>query len=387
MLPASQHFPFAIGAKSYTTSSPPHFACDVSMLTHLSDFDYDLPPERIAQTPARPRTSARLLHVQGSLLHDHTTSDLPHLLQAGDLLIVNNTKVIPAQLIAHKSTGPGTGPGEGTGKIHLTLHHRLSPNMWKAFARPAKKCPLGTALHFDEHLHAEITHKGNAGEITLTFSQFGPILDAAIDRLGSMPLPPYIKRPTPKASDKHDYQTIFARHTGAVAAPTAGLHFTSDLTAQLKAANIHLAEVTLHVGAGTFLPVKTQTIADHKMHSEWGEVSLETCDLIHTTQARKGRIICIGTTSLRILEAAYAHHGHLKPFRGETDIFIRPGFRFGVADMLLTNFHLPRSTLLMLVSAFAGHKNIFAAYHHAIDAGYRFFSYGDACLLHKRMGT
>lgn len=354
----------------YRFSSPSSLV--VLMLDKLSDFDFELPAEAIAQKPADPRESARLLYPQGDSFTDHLIADLPDLLRAGDLLVVNNTRVIPAQLTGRK----------GEGRIRFTLHKREASDSWQAFAKPAKKCTPGTMIAFEEGLSAEVTEKLEDGAVNLRFNRSGTALDAAIEAVGAMPLPPYIKRHDgPDDADKQDYQTVFAQHTGAVAAPTAGLHFTEGLKQRLIEKGVCFSEVTLHVGAGTFLPVKVEAIHAHQMHSEWGEVSAEVVTSIKQTKARGGRIICVGTTSLRILEAAYQAHGDLLPFTGETDIFITPGYQFGVVDMLLTNFHLPRSTLLMLVSAFSGHKQILSAYHHAIEKGYRFFSYGDACLL------
>ena len=354
----------------YRFSSPSSLV--VLMLDKLSDFDFELPAEAIAQKPADPRESARLLYPQGDSFTDHLIADLPDLLRAGDLLVVNNTRVIPAQLTGRK----------GEGRIRFTLHKREASDSWQAFAKPAKKCTPGTMIAFEEGLSAEVTEKLEDGAVNLRFNRSGTALDAAIEAVGAMPLPPYIKRHDgPDDADKQDYQTVFAQHTGAVAAPTAGLHFTEGLKQRLIEKGVCFSEVTLHVGAGTFLPVKVEAIHAHQMHSEWGEVSAEVVTSIKQTKARGGRIICVGTTSLRILEAAYQAHGELLPFTGETDIFITPGYQFGVVDMLLTNFHLPRSTLLMLVSAFSGHKQLLSAYHYAIEQGYRFFSYGDACLL------
>ena len=354
----------------YRFSSPSSLV--VLMLDKLSDFDFELPAEAIAQKPADPRESARLLYPQGDSFTDHLIADLPDLLRAGDLLVVNNTRVIPAQLTGRK----------GEGRIRFTLHKREASDSWQAFAKPAKKCTPGTMIAFEEGLSAEVTEKLEDGAVNLRFNRSGTALDAAIEAVGAMPLPPYIKRHDgPDDADKQDYQTVFAQHTGAVAAPTAGLHFTEGLKQRLIEKGVCFSEVTLHVGAGTFLPVKVEAIHAHQMHSEWGEVSAEVVTSIKQTKARGGRIICVGTTSLRILEAAYQAHGELLPFTGETDIFITPGYQFGVVDMLLTNFHLPRSTLLMLVSAFSGHKQILSAYYYAIEQGYRFFSYGDACLL------
>ena len=342
------------------------------MLDKLSDYDFNLPPGAIAQKPVSPREAARLLVPKDGQFFDHHIADLPGLLRPGDLVIVNNTRVIPAQLTARK----------GEGRIGFTLHKRLGTDSWQAFAKPAKKCTPGSVIEFESGFSAEVLEKLEDGAVNLRFNLSGTALESAIEGVGAMPLPPYIKRADgADDADKSDYQTVFARHTGAVAAPTAGLHFTDSLKNQLIARGIGFSEVTLHVGAGTFLPVKTEAIAEHKMHSEWGEVSSDTVAAITQTRAAGGRVICVGTTSLRILEAAYQAHGRLAPFSGETDIFITPGYQFGVVDMLLTNFHLPRSTLLMLVSAFSGHSQILSAYHYAIEQGYRFFSYGDACLL------
>ena len=338
----------------------------------LADFDYHLPEELIAQEPARPREAARLLDATGPALSDQIIADLPCLLRAGDLLVVNNTSVLPAALIGQR----------GAGRARINLHRRLSADTWLAFAKPAKKCPPGTEITFADGFSAVVTDRADGGEVTLRFSVAGEALDACLHQHGQMPLPPYIRRPDGAGeADKHDYQTMFATHAGAVAAPTAGLHFTDGLRDQLLAAGVKFAEVTLHVGAGTFLPVKVDKISDHKMHTEWGSLSAETVQAIQNTKASGGRVIAVGTTSLRILEAAFSHHGHLAPFTGETDIFITPGYQFGVIDMLLTNFHLPKSTLLMLVSAFSGYDFIKSAYAHAVISGYRFFSYGDACLL------
>ncbi len=342
------------------------------MTDKLSDFDFHLPSGAIAQKPAVPREAARLLFPQAGGFDDLTVADLPRLVRPGDLFIVNNTKVIPAQLSGKKAAG----------RIGFTLHKKLAPDSWQAFAKPAKKCTPGTLITFDNGLAANVTHKGGDGLVTLCFNRSGDALAQAIELCGVMPLPPYIKRPPGgDEDDRYDYQTVFARHAGAVAAPTAGLHFTDALRQRLEQAGAGFAEVTLHVGAGTFLPVKTETVSEHKMHAEWGTVPDRTVAAINSTRAAGGRVISVGTTSLRILEAAYQTDGHLAAFSGETDIFITPGYKFAVIDMLLTNFHLPRSTLLMLVSAFAGHQLILSAYQHAIDNGYRFFSYGDACLL------
>ena len=336
----------------------------------VSDFDFDLPPDRIALRPAVPREAALLLEV-GQGLADHTIADLPQLLRAGDVLVFNNTKVIPAALSGHRIGRLGTTP-----KIEALLHLRLDEQRWLAFARPSKKLGAGDKIQFGS-LAAVVENKGDAGEITLCFDISGAALDAALVQVGRMPLPPYIESKRGQdEQDKSDYQTIFAKEQGAVAAPTAGLHFTSDLMAKLQAAGISYEFVTLHVGAGTFLPVKVDDTKDHKMHAEWGEVTSETIDRLKATRAAGGRIIAVGTTSLRLLEASA-----LEPFSGTTRIFITPGYHFRAIDGLITNFHLPKSTLFMLVSAFAGQTRMKAAYAHAIAAGYRFYSYGDASLL------
>ncbi len=346
----------------------------------VSDFDFELPPERIALRPANPRDSSKLLVVRPDSLEDHVFRDLPDLLKAGDVLVFNNTKVIPASLSGHRYGRLGTTP-----KIEVLLHMRLDASRWKAFAKPAKKLEQGDRIRFGAegklcllgNLDATVEEKGEAGEITLAFDFSGPVLDEAIAALGEMPLPPYIagKRGTDD-QDKSDYQTIYAEKEGAVAAPTAGLHFTPDVMKRLQEAGISTEFVTLHVGAGTFLPVKAEDTKDHKMHAEWGEVSAETCARLQAARAKGGRIVAVGTTSLRLLESS-----GLQPFAGTTEIFITPGYRFGAVDLLITNFHLPKSTLMMLVSAFAGLDRMRSAYAHAIANDYRFYSYGDSSLL------
>jgi S-adenosylmethionine:tRNA ribosyltransferase-isomerase len=345
----------------------------------VSDFDFELSPERIALRPAVPRESAKLL-VVGDGFGDFTVADLPTQLRAGDVLVFNNTKVIPAAL-----TGVRVGRGDATPKIEALLHMRIDGSHWKAFAKPGKKLQVGDRLRFGAEgrvcllgdLDATVEAKGEAGEITLAFDFSGPVLDEAIDAVGQMPLPPYIegKRAT-DAQDATDYQTMFAQFPGAVAAPTAGLHFTPGLMKRLEAAGITAEFVTLHVGAGTFLPVKAVDTRDHKMHAEWGEVSAETVARLKAARQRGGRIVAVGTTSLRLLESS-----KLEAFNGTTDIFITPGYKFSAVDVLISNFHLPRSTLFMLVSAFAGTERMKAAYAHAIHNNYRFYSYGDCCLL------
>ena len=355
------------------------------MRTNL--FDFDLPAVSIALRPASPRDSARMLVVQGDgALRDQTVSDLPTWLQAGDQLVVNDTKVISAQLRGRR-IGRETQP-----KIEATLIKRLDGSRWQALVKPAKKLAQGDTIRFGHegrvcllgHLDAEVEAKGGEGEVTLSFSFHGPALDQAIADLGSPPLPPYIasKRPADDR-DAQDYQTMFAASEGAVAAPTAGLHFTPALEAALREHGVGLHRITLHVGAGTFLPVKVDDTAGHKMHSEWGTISAETATALNAARAAGGRIVAVGTTSLRLLESAATEDGTIAPFSDETAIFITPGYRFRAVDILMTNFHLPRSTLFMLVSAFAGLDTMKNAYAHAIASGYRFYSYGDACLLFR----
>lgn len=340
----------------------------------LSDFDFDLPAEAIAQKPVEPRDTARLLDCTNDMISDRHIYDLPSLLQPHDVLIVNNTKVIPAQLRGRI----------GAGHVGITLHKRDNSSVWRAFAKPARKCVIGTEIEFADGFSADVIARHEKGEVSLQFNVSGTEMDEMLLAHGSMPLPPYIKRPDGKDdADDENYQTLFARHSGAVAAPTAGLHFTPDLYQALQAKGVHIAEVTLHVGAGTFLPVKVDDVRDHKMHSEWGEISAATAEQINATKANGGRVVCVGTTSLRILESCWRDHGKVQAYQAETDLFIIPGFEFGVADLLLTNFHLPKSTLLMLISAFAGKAFVEEAYRHAIAQDYRFFSYGDACLMER----
>jgi S-adenosylmethionine:tRNA ribosyltransferase-isomerase len=299
-------------------------------------------------------------------------SDLPGLLEPGDLLVVNDTKVIPARLVGRR----------GRARIEATLHKREAADRWRAFVRPAKRLKPGDRIEFAEGFAAEVLAKGEAGEVTLGFSVAGTGLMAALEKHGTMPLPPYIRRPAgPTEADRRDYQTMFARAEGAVAAPTAGLHFTPRLLAALERRGVGLRQVTLHVGAGTFLPVKTETVEAHRMHAEHGEIGAETAAAVNAARAAGRRIVAVGTTSLRLLETAAAEDGTLRPFAGETALFITPGYRFKTVDRLLTNFHLPRSTLFMLVAAFGGLARMKRAYAHAIAAGYRFYSYGDACLI------
>lgn len=339
----------------------------------LSDFDFDLPQDRIAQHPARPRDAARLLEVGDGALADRGVRDLPALLRAGDLLVSNDTRVIRAQLSGLR----------GAARIGFTLHKARGPGEWDAFARPAKKLAPGDRIAFAADFTAEVAAKGEGGEVTLRFDRSGEELMSALARHGRMPLPPYIRRPAAEPEDDADYQTIFARRDGAVAAPTAGLHFTPRLLQALDEAGVRRAHVTLHVGAGTFLPVKVEDVSAHVMHREWAELPAATAAAIAETRARGGRVVAVGTTSLRTLEGVAALRGGIEPWSGDIDLFIRPGFRFRAVDLLLTNFHLPKSTLFMLVSAFAGLGRMRAAYAHAVASGYRFFSYGDACLIHR----
>ena len=350
-------------------------------------FDFELPPESIALRPASPRDAARMLVVQGDgVLRDTHITDLPQWLEAGDQLVVNDTKVISAQLSGRRIGRP-TEP-----KIEATLIKRIDGSRWQALVRPARKLAVGDGIRFGNegrvcllgNLDAEVENKSEEGEVTLSFSFHGPVLDQAIADLGSLPLPPYIAgKRAPDDRDVDDYQTIFAREEGAVAAPTAGLHFTPALEAALRDRGVGLERLTLHVGAGTFLPVKSDDTQGHRMHAEWGSVAPATAHALNEARARGGRIVAVGTTSVRLLESAATEDGAIAPFEGETAIFITPGYRFRAVDILLTNFHLPRSTLFMLVSAFSGLDTMKHAYAHAVATGYRFYSYGDACLLFR----
>ena len=347
----------------------------------LSDFDFELPDASIALRPAAPRDSARLLVVRpGEPLEDRIVSDLPSFLRPGDALVFNDTRVIPARLDGTRERD------DQVVVVEATLHRRLSPHTWTAFMRPGKRLKIGDRVRFGPGaLEAAITAKGEGGEVTLAFDLSGPDLDVAIATHGHVPLPPYIaSKRAEDAQDRADYQTVYAREDGSVAAPTAGLHFTPDLLAALKARGVSQHFVTLHVGAGTFLPVKVDNVADHHMHAEYGEVSAATADALNAVRAAGGRIVCVGTTSLRLLESATAEDGVVRPFHAETAIFITPGYRFRAADVLMTNFHLPKSTLFMLVSAFAGYDTMRGAYAHAIADGYRFYSYGDSSLLWRK---
>ena len=382
-------------------------------------FDFDLPADRIALRPASPRDAAKLLVVRpqqfpltraqagvqsepagivqngswvpaftgtsGEDLEDRTVADLPDLLRAGDCLVVNDSKVIAARL---KGRRIGRGPEVA---IEATLHKRIDGSHWRAFILGAKKVQVGDTLRFGDEgrvcflgeIDAQVLHKDEGGEVSLSFSLHGPVLDQAIAERGAMPLPPYIAaRRAPDEQDRADYQTLFAAHDGSVAAPTAGLHFTPRLLERLSAKGVALHKVTLHVGAGTFLPVKADETSDHKMHAEFGEVSAEVAAALNQLRAKGGRIVAVGSTALRLLESAAGETGQLRAFAGETAIFITPGYKFRAVDLMLTNFHLPRSTLFMLVAAFSGLDAMKRAYAHAIAHGYRFYSYGDACLLY-----
>ncbi|HUZ12138.1 MAG TPA: tRNA preQ1(34) S-adenosylmethionine ribosyltransferase-isomerase QueA [Caulobacteraceae bacterium] len=352
----------------------------------LADFDFELPPDRIALRPVAPRDAARLLVVRKEgELSDRVVRDLPQLLRPGDALVFNDTRVIAARL---KGVRERQG---GRVAVEATLLERLDAWRWTAFARPGRRLALGDRIEFGEpgdraclltSLAAEVAAKGDDGELTLAFELAGPDLDLAIAERGVMPLPPYIASRRPEDErDRIDYQTIYARQDGSVAAPTAGLHFTAELMQALSARGVSLHFVTLHVGAGTFAPVKSEAVLDHHMHAETGQVSAAAAQALNSVRAAGGRIVAVGTTALRLLESAADEAGRLRPFDGETSLFITPGYRFRMADGLVTNFHLPRSTLFMLVSAFSGLTGMRFAYAHAIDAGYRFYSYGDASLL------
>jgi S-adenosylmethionine:tRNA ribosyltransferase-isomerase len=350
-------------------------------------FDFELPENRIALRPAEPRDAARLLVVRpGVPFADQAVRDLPDLFQPGDVLVFNDTKVIPAQLKGMRQRG------ETAAHVDATLHMRIAPDRWLAFLRPAKRVMVGDRIRFGHDdracflgtLDAAVVEKGEAGEALLAFDLSGAVLDEALHAVGHIPLPPYIasKRPDDER-DRTDYQTVYARDEGAVAAPTAGLHFSPDLLATLDRRGIERRFVTLHVGAGTFLPVKAEDTEEHRMHAEIGHISQETAAALNAARARGARIVAVGTTSLRLLESAAREDGAIEAWSGPTDIFITPGYRFRTADALMTNFHLPRSTLFMLVSAFAGMETMGAAYRHAIERGYRFYSYGDASLLFR----
>lgn len=358
-------------------------------------FDFELPPERIALRPAEPRDSARLLCVDPQarqMLRDNFVRDLPQFLRPGDVLVVNDTRVIPARLSGVRARG------ENVARIEATLHKRESAERWRAFLKPAKRVNAGERIRFGSapenmacmlaHLDALVVEKGEDGEALLEFELSGAALDEAIMAIGHMPLPPYIaSKRGEDVRDTNDYQTLFAREPGAVAAPTAGLHYTPELVAAIEARGVQIAKVTLHVGAGTFLPVKAQDTSDHRMHAEFGILSEQVARLINDAREAGGRVIATGTTCMRILESAADDGGLMHPFAGDTSIFITPGYRFKCVDLLLTNFHLPRSTLFMLVSAFCGLDVMKKAYAHAIAQSYRFYSYGDACLLARAGGS
>jgi S-adenosylmethionine:tRNA ribosyltransferase-isomerase len=350
-------------------------------------FDYELPPERIALRPAVPRDAARLLVVRPDAtpeFEDRGVRDLPGLLRPGDALVINDTKVIPARLLGERVRE------EARAQIEATLIVCVGADRWRALMKPAKRLRVGDRIRFGHEarvcllgaLDATVEEKGEGGEALLRFDFHGPALEEAIDALGHMPLPPYIAaRRADDERDRADYQTVFARHEGSVAAPTAGLHFTVELLAQIEARGVAVHKITLAVGPGTFLPVKAEDIGAHRMHPERGEISPAIAAALNATRARGGRVVAVGTTALRLIESAADKGGRLAPFSGETSLFITPGYRFRAADLLLTNFHLPRSTLFMLVAAFSGLERMQRAYAHAIAAGYRFYSYGDACLL------
>lgn len=338
-----------------------------------SDFDFDLPPERIAQRPAEPREAARLLDLRKGV-SDRFVRDLPSLLTPDSLLVVNDTRVIPAQLEGRR----------GEGRVSITLHKSISDTEWLAFARPAKRLRPGDTIVFGASFQAEMIARGEGGEARLRFDMSAEAFHAELAQYGKAPIPPYIKRDSgADAQDRDDYQTMFAARDGAVAAPTAGLHFTPDMMAALGSIGIEMATVTLHVGAGTFLPVTVEDVADHRMHAEYGELDGAVADRINQARDQGRPIVSIGTTALRLLESAVGSDGRLAAFHGDTQLFCTPGFQFRAVDQLLTNFHLPRSTLFMLVCAFAGTERMRAAYAHAIAQEYRFFSYGDATLLKR----
>lgn len=361
---------------------------DAGADARLESYDYALPEDRIALRPASPRRSARLLVVRTGGVNDRTMADLPALLTPGDLLIFNNTKVIPARLFGERRRG------DAVARIEATVTKRLGPDMWEALARPAKRLKVGDVVVFSPpeacagglSLSAEVTaREEEGGGTTFRFSEAGAALDAAMAEIGVAPLPPYIaQRRAADARDADDYQTLFAERPGAVAAPTASLHFDTVLMDALKTADIAWRFVTLHVGLGTFLPVTSADLGAHRMHEEVGELPGATAEAIAATRARGGRVVAVGTTALRVLETAADQDGVVRPWRGATDLFIRPGHEFRGADALITNFHLPKSTLLMLVSAMMGRQRMLAAYDHAVRQGYRFFSYGDASLLLPR---
>jgi len=343
----------------------------------ISLFDYELDKDLIAQFPSSPRDSSRLLSCLDNIPKDFNFNKLPEILNSGDVLVINNTKVIPSRLFGKRDNV----------NIEVTLHLKVKRNQWRAFVKPGKKCRVNDELVFKDRLKAIVIEKFIEGDLLLEFNKDEKDLLRAVNNQGVMPLPPYIKRDYHLVDDKSDYQTIFASNEGAVAAPTAGLHFTDKLIYKLEKKGIIIAPVTLHVGAGTFLPVKVENVLNHKMHEEWGSLDSNASEIINNAIVNKKRIIALGTTSLRILETiAMKNNGKIIPWSGLTDLFITPGFKFNIVDLLITNFHLPKSTLLMLVSAFYGRENLFNAYDYAIKKKYRFFSYGDSCIFPKKLG-
>ncbi|MBN2751104.1 MAG: tRNA preQ1(34) S-adenosylmethionine ribosyltransferase-isomerase QueA [Rhodospirillaceae bacterium] len=343
----------------------------------VDSFDFDLPRACIADRPAVPRDAARLLHVRPDGLGDLGVRDLLTLVAPGDVVVVNDSRVIPARVFGMRCRAGGS-----LLRVELMLHKALGGPQWRAFARPGKRLKTGDVIDLGDGFRAEVAEKTLDGDVVVTFDREGDALVKALEAHGEMPLPPYIPRPDGADDrDRVDYQTVYARADGSVAAPTAGLHFTSDLLAALEARGVARLSVTLHVGAGTFLPVKVEDTNSHVMHSEWGTISADVADRINAARAAGGRVLAVGTTASRILESAATEAGEVRPFSGETAIFMTPGYRFRAVDRLMTNFHLPKSTLFMLVSAFSGLDRMKAAYAHAIATGYRFYSYGDACLL------
>lgn len=348
----------------------------------VDQFDFHLPQERIALDPAEPRDSARLLHVAGATLADRGVADLPSLLEPGDILVLNDTKVIPAQLYGKRAPRADGAPVEIEATLHKALPQKTRDNIyWRAFLRPAKRVAVDDVIQFGDRFYATVEER-NGAEAVLRFDLERAEFHERLAKYGTTPLPPYIARKRPaKPEDSETYQTIYAEAEGSVAAPTAGLHFTARLLDAIRARGVLIETITLHVGAGTFLPVTAEDTKDHIMHAEWGEISPEQAESINAARAAGRRIAAVGTTALRLLESAAEEDGRIEPFCGETDIFITPGYRFRAVDALLTNFHLPRSTLFMLVCAFAGVENMKAAYDYAIEKEYRFYSYGDACFL------
>ena len=343
-------------------------------LMDISLFDYELNSNLIAQKPCVPRDNSRLLNCTNEVAEDLQFNDLPSILNAGDVLVINNTKVIPSRLFGKRDQV----------NVEVTLHMKTNNNTWKAFLKPGRKCKVNDSITFQNDLKAKVIEKYIEGDVLLHFNKNDGNVLKDINYQGQMPLPPYIKRNQKNESDNEDYQTIFAEEVGAVAAPTAGLHFTDQLIYKLKSKGVLFAPITLHVGAGTFLPVKVDNIHDHKMHEEWGCLSKNTSHIINKAIQKNKRIISVGTTSLRILETvASLKNGRIEPWSGVTNLFITPGFKFKIVDLLITNFHLPKSTLLMLVSAFHGKERTFERYKYAIEKKYRFFSYGDSCIFSK----